>query len=220
MAKFKGKYRIESNRWQYWDYSSPGQYFITICIAGMQCILGIIKDKKMYLSSYGKIVAEEIQEMPNYHPRCMIDEWIVMPNHIHLIIVLSPVETIHELSKTDPKTSPNDPELPNAAETIHELSLQAVSPPTRWWHYPDYIPNAAEIKRYQKQRRKMLIPKLVGKMKAQTSREINIERKTPGISNWQANYHDHVIRNENSYKRIKNYIINNPANWEDDTFHP
>ena len=65
----------------------------------------------------------------------------------------------------------------------------------------------------------MLIPKILGKFQMQTSKQINILRNTPGKKNWQPNYHDHVIRNNEEYKRIKYYIINNPQNWDNDKFY-
>ena len=65
----------------------------------------------------------------------------------------------------------------------------------------------------------MIIPKIMGKLKQQTSKQINVVRITSGIKNWQANYHDHIIRNGDEYQRIKKYIINNPRNWKDDKFN-
>ena len=65
----------------------------------------------------------------------------------------------------------------------------------------------------------MLIPKILGKFKMQTSKQINILRNTPGETNWQSNYHDHIIRNNDEYKRIKHYIINNPEEWDNDKFN-
>ncbi|MEA3448524.1 MAG: transposase, partial [Bacteroidota bacterium] len=60
MTKYKNKYRIEPNRWQFWDYSAPGRYFLTVCIRDMECILGNVVNKKMVLSEFGKIVETEI----------------------------------------------------------------------------------------------------------------------------------------------------------------
>ncbi len=65
----------------------------------------------------------------------------------------------------------------------------------------------------------MLIPKILGKFQMLTSKQINILRNTPGVKNWQHDYHDHVIRNEVSYWFIKNYIIENPSKWKEDTFY-
>ncbi len=70
-----------------------------------------------------------------------------------------------------------------------------------------------------KSRRQMLIPKIVGKFKMQTSKQINILRNTVGKSVWQRNYYDHIIRNEESYNKITEYIENNPSKWEFDKYY-
>ncbi|MCD4696310.1 MAG: hypothetical protein K8S16_08740 [Bacteroidales bacterium] len=155
--KFQNKYRIESNRWQFWDYSAPG----------------------------------------SYHKRAFLDEWTIMPNHVHCIITLDDY---------DYTTNTNGGALP-IIEKIHEFSLlRPTQYPTRLSNQP---PTESEIKQYRKQRRKMLIPKLLGKFQMQTSKQMNILRNTPGKRNWQSNYHDHVIQNNEEYTQIKHYIINN-----------
>ena len=80
MSLYKNKYRIESNRWQYWDYSSPGSYFITVCVENRKNILGRIENRKMILSDAGIIVSDYFTGIPTYHKRIVLDEWIVMPN--------------------------------------------------------------------------------------------------------------------------------------------
>ena len=71
-----------------------------------------------------------------------------------------------------------------------------------------------------RQRRKMLLPKITGKFKMQTAKQINQIRKTPGISLWQRNYYEHVIRNDDELNRIREYIISNPLKWEYDRDNP
>ena len=190
MDKFQNKYRIASNRWQYWDYSLPGSYYITICIAGKEELLGHIENGKMILSEYGEIVKSEFLRLPDYHQRVSLEEWVIMPNHVHCIIWLD-----------DYCDGENEGEV--VVEIIHELSLRAED----------------EIKQYRKHRRKMLIPKILGKFQMQTSKRMNILGNTPGKTNWQPNYYDHVIRGDDDYARIREYIIDNPSNWKDDKFN-
>ena len=76
-----------------------------------------------------------------------------------------------------------------------------------------------EIKQYRKLRRNMILIKILGKFKQQTSKQINIMQNSPGTKNWQRDFHDHVIRNNIEYLYIKNYIINNPKKWENDIFY-
>jgi len=70
----------------------------------------------------------------------------------------------------------------------------------------------------RKLRRQMLIPKIIGRYKMQTSKQINILRKMQGKPVWQRNYYEHIIRNEQSYLEISDYIKNNPKKWETDKY--
>ena len=72
-----------------YDYSKSGFYFVTICTKNREMILGEIKDGKMLLSEYG-IIAEEILEKTqrNLKNKIRIESYIIMPNHLHLIIEL------------------------------------------------------------------------------------------------------------------------------------
>ena len=88
--KFQNKYRIPSARWQQWDYASEGLYFITICTKNHQHFFGEIKDGKMILNDFGKIVQNEwiksIEIRPDMHLE--LGEFIVMPNHFHAVIMI------------------------------------------------------------------------------------------------------------------------------------
>lgn len=91
---FKENYRIPSNRLHTWDYRSPGYYFVTICVKNRECLLGEINDRKMYLSDIGKIVQEEWIKTSQIRSYITLDEFVIMPNHIHGIIKInSYVET-------------------------------------------------------------------------------------------------------------------------------
>lgn len=194
MTLYKNKYRIESNRAQFWDYSSPGSYFITVCVQDRKNILGRIENREMILSNAGIIVSDYFTGIPTYHKRIVLDEWIVMPNHFHCIIVLRQYDFDNGVSDIGDDGTVGV--VGCGAKPIHELVL-----PTN------------------QQRRKMLIPKIIGKFQMQTSKQINIINNTPGAKNWQNDYHDHIIRNDIEYQRIKYYIRNNPSKWVDDKFN-
>ena len=86
--KFKEKYNPNSNRLWNYDYSSNWGYFITICTKDREEYFWEIIDWKMFLNDYGKIIFNEIIEIGNYNERAFLDEFIVMPNHVHLIILI------------------------------------------------------------------------------------------------------------------------------------
>ncbi len=192
MSLYRNKYRVESNRWQFWNYSSPGSYFITVCVENRFSVLGRVENRKMILSDAGKIVSGYFAELPTCHKRIILDEWIIMPNHFHCIITLGNYDFDNGVSGVGGDGS---------VDKIHEFYLRE-----------------NDIKQYRKLRRKMLIPKIMGKFKMQTSKQINILHNSPGTKTWQHDYHDHIIRNDTEYQRIKKYIRNNPLNWKADTF--
>ncbi len=229
--KFRNKYRIPSNRWEYWDYSRPGSYFITICTRDRACIFGEVKNGRMILSPFGQIVEDEFLELAAYHPRAILDVHVIMPNHVHCIITLGDYDFDNGLCAA-PAVGDGGAGYGVGGydvggydvggydvEKIHEFSLPhhvPPVPPTPWWRNP--APTSDEIKTYRKYRRRMIIPKMVGKFQMQASKKINILRDSPGVSNWQANYHDHVIRNRAAFKCIKRYIMENPKKWKGDRF--
>ncbi len=102
MSLFKNKYRIESARLKGWDYSAAGYYFVTICTRWRVCCLGDILDAEAHLSPIGEIVAEEWLKTQEVRKNVRMDEWIVMPNHVHGIIV---IEYAIQNKKTDTNPS-------------------------------------------------------------------------------------------------------------------
>jgi putative transposase len=87
----------KSIRLKEYDYSSPGEYFITICTYDRKCIFGEIINEDMRLSKEGKIVKRYWMEIPDHYENIELDEFIVMPNHVHgIIIITDPVGAIHE----------------------------------------------------------------------------------------------------------------------------
>ena len=77
-----------------------------------------------------------------------------------------------------------------------------------------------DIESYRKKRRQMLLPKIIGWYKMNVSKQANILLENTGNSFWQRNYYEHIIRNDQSLNRIRDYIINNPMQWEEDMNHP
>ncbi len=72
----------------------------------------------------------------------------------------------------------------------------------------------------RQQRRNMILPKIVGRFKMITTKQINIIRDTPGVPLWQRNYYEHIIRDDADYTRIAEYLDDNPSSWIEDSLHP
>ena len=86
--KFQNKYRISSARLQHWDYGSDALYFVTICTQNREHYFGEIADGKMQLSETGKMANRFWFEIPNHFPFVQLGEFVVMPNHVHGIIII------------------------------------------------------------------------------------------------------------------------------------
>lgn len=88
MELYKNKYRIPSTRASWWDYGANGRYFVTICTQNRECFFGMVVDGKMKLSDIGKIAYTCWSEIPHHFPFVQLDAFVVMPNHVHGIIII------------------------------------------------------------------------------------------------------------------------------------
>jgi REP element-mobilizing transposase RayT len=89
--KYRNKYRIKSHRLPGWDYSKNGAYYITVVTQNRICYLGEIIDGKMILSDFGKIVETEFLKSFEIRDELFLSEYIIMPNHIHAIVILEKI---------------------------------------------------------------------------------------------------------------------------------
>jgi REP element-mobilizing transposase RayT len=95
---FQDRYRVETARLADWDYSSRSWYFVTVCTINKKCSLGQAVDEQIMLSDAGLIAEAEMKAVSSHYENVIIDRYVVMPNHIHAIVVIegnhpnSPVE--------------------------------------------------------------------------------------------------------------------------------
>ncbi len=85
---YQNKYRIRSTRATWWNYNE-GTYFITICTKDKFHYFGEIVDEEMILSTIGKKTVEYITAIPSYYPQVIIVNFVVMPNHVHLVLIIN-----------------------------------------------------------------------------------------------------------------------------------
>ena len=95
------------------DYSRPGIYFLTICSEGGRCLFGRIGSGCIRLSTLGEIVRECWMNIPEHFSRVHLDEFVIMPNHVHGVLVLRPVVgaqhscALSDVAKRTPRVKPN-----------------------------------------------------------------------------------------------------------------
>ena len=72
-----------------WNYAASGRYAVTICLHQRECLLGEIKHGEMQLNRYGQIDQAHWRNLLIHHPHLQLDVFVIMPNHIHGILVLT-----------------------------------------------------------------------------------------------------------------------------------
>lgn len=144
-----------SIRLQGYDYSQSGAYFVTICTFQRQHLFGEVNDGEMQLNVTGQIVSAIWQKIPKHFPNVELDEFILMPEHLHGIIIIS---------EQDDKS--------------HSLAT------------------------------------IIQNFKSVSTRRINKITQNSGVSIWQRNYHERIVRSDQELDRLRQYMLTNPENWK------
>ncbi len=210
--KFNNKYRIPSARLQNWDYRWAGAYFITICTQNREHYFGEIENGEMQLSSIGIIADVMWHEIKNHSKTIEFDSFVVMPNHIHGILILNGIDTdiVNDNGNVVVETG-HAVETGHvvAVETGHALSLQSQS------QSQSQTEKTIGQKRFQNIGNNS-ISSIVGSYKSAVTKHTH---RLGFEFNWQTRFYDHIIRNDDSFKKIQTYIGENPAKWHDDKFY-
>jgi hypothetical protein len=72
-----------------YDYAQPGAYFVTVCVRERECVLGNTVNGKMVLSDFGQVAHDFWAQVPAHFPNASIDTFVVMPNHVHVVIIIN-----------------------------------------------------------------------------------------------------------------------------------
>jgi putative transposase len=213
MEKFKNKYRIPSARASWWDYAHAGAYFITICTADRVHFFGNIAAAQLNPTPMGELAESIWQEIPNQFPFIQLGAFVVMPNHVHGILIIDPTA-----NDGDQREQRDDVETRLIASLQPPASPPPASPPPA---PPSQSPTPTAPPPsggFSGNKNPMLhdnISRVVRWYKGRCTFEI---RKLHADFSWQSRFHDHTVRNGEEYERISDYIVNNPAKWEADRF--
>lgn len=228
MDKFQNKYRIQSHRMPNWDYSGNGIYFITLVTQNRDCNLGKINNGKIIFSDFGKIVHDEWLKSFEIRNELFLDEYIIMPNHLHAIVLLK--KNGNNETKIDESYGgrcANDSHGSHGSCGSHGSHVETYGRASLQSNTTNKSPQKTEKPQFA--RKPKSISSFIGGFKSAVNSKIddyidecnlNIPKYNRNNHFFQPNYHDHIIRNNAEYERIKNYIINNPLKWEEDKFNP
>lgn len=148
------------NRLKKFDYSQSGWYFVTVCAKNRVEYFGKVIDRKIVLNRYGEIIKNTWFNLPHHYRNCLLDEFILMQDHVHGIIIIK------------------------------------------------YVGNG--LKPFPT---KYSLSEIIRGFKTFSSRSIH--QLGSNSFRWQKSFYDHIIRNEQSLWRIRQYIRDNPKHWED-----
>jgi putative transposase len=183
-----------SIRLQSYDYSQAGALFVTICTNNRDNLFGDIVDGVMHLNDAGQIAERCWVDIPTHFPCVELDEYVIMPNHVHGIIVITDAITSVGAKNISPDS---------ASSGSKDVWAKDVSP-LRLVNRPNGTSGT--------------IGSIVRGFKIGVTKWFRQQNTIHTV--WQRNFWEHVIRNETERDRFREYIRDNPARWEQDTLNP
>lgn len=187
---YKNKYRIPTARATWHDYKG-GSYFVTICTKNREFFFGDINNGEMNYSSLGQSAIDCLQQIPTHFPHVEIPIFVVMPNHIHAIVIINALAPSVETQNIASQNHTINP-----LETQDFASLQQAKQ-----KFGPQSKNLASVVRGFK----------IGVTKFANENDLSFA--------WQPRFHDHIIRNHHEMSLIADYIQNNVIRWRDDCFY-
>ncbi len=215
MASNAQHHNRRSIRLKGYDYSKAGLYFITICTQNREYFFGEIVGAtvgatlvvaRMKLNDAGKMIETEWLKLSARFTNIKLHEYVVMPNHFHGIIQIVG-KTVGATIVFAPDNTPRNPHvgapLVGAQNNDERARVAPTNAPT--------APTDKTIGDIMDAYKSITTVEYIGGVK-------NWEWQRFNGKLWQRDYYEHIIRNQQSYQTISEYIINNPAKWKDDKF--
>lgn len=185
----------KSIRLKGYDYSKEGLYFITICTQNREHLFGEIVDGKMILNDAGHIAFYEWFELKKRFKNIELYEFIVMPNHIHGIIEICGEEGVINNART------------NAHKEVKERNEEN--------YYSKISPKSNSLSLLIRSYKSCVSKKCRGVIYNAQNNNENISKNF----NWHRNYYENIIRNEEVYIKVSEYINNNMIKWQEDKYY-
>ncbi len=194
-------YKIHKQyRFPEYNYSQVGMYFITICTQERIKYFGNVVNEKMQLNRIGKIANQFWLKIPEHFKDVILDEYIIMPNHVHGIISIDR-DILIEHDEHDGRRRVGTGHCPVQINGKINRTGQCPVPTDEHSTFGHVLPQS--------------ISTIIGSFKSICTKTIN--KKYPNLKfGWQTRFYDNIIRNETALNNIRNYIQNNPSKWKMD----
>ena len=190
------------------DYSEDWFYFVTICTKERENFFWEIKDWEMILNWIWEIIKKYWIKIPEHIPNTKLDELIIMPNHIHWIIIIN---NRRDVALQRPHNSTNNKNINffdnQDVDIINSEMHQDVAVQHPYGGWNNYYSNISP--------KKWSLSVIIRSFKSVCTKKIN-QKFWSDIFNfwWQKSFHDRIIRNEKELFNIRKYISENPQKWE------
>jgi len=188
----------QSLRLDEYDYSTPGVYFVTICVNKHLCLFGGIEDEDMKVNAAGRMVWKWWNELNNKFEIIQTDEAVVMPNHFHGIVIINENSNVGAALCGRPtkhqQMDGNNNKPPNTPGQPHRVAPTSLFDVMEWFKTMttnEYIRNVKQ------------------------SGWLPFHKKL-----WQRSYYDRIVRDEDELNSIREYVMYNPLKWGVDQNHP
>ncbi|RME47185.1 MAG: transposase [Caldilineae bacterium] len=186
-----------------YDYTQPGAYFITICTHDRAHLFGEVVDGEMRLNALGEIARQCWTAIPDHFPHAALDEFVIMPNHVHGIIWIVDVvgANNHSPDHHSPASVGANNDSPN--------------------HHSPANVGAKNFSPLQSTARPRGTSKTIGSMVRGFKIGVTkwARQNTDVYTVWQRNYYEHIIRHDRALHAIRQYIADNPLRWHLDRYN-
>ena len=189
----------KSPRAQWHDYNGA-EYFVTICTKNQLHYFGEVVDGTMQLTDVGKYASQCIMKISEIHPDAEMPLFVIMPNHIHMVIILD-----GGAGMSSPVGPPPNVGLPHCDSPTNDK-------PTN----DNLTSNGKDPEMQRRANRCGRLSHIIGQFKSAVTR---FARENQIPFSWQPRYYDRIVRNRGEMNRIALYIEQNPMKWETDCFY-
>ncbi len=208
-----------------YDYTQSGAYYITVVTRGRVCFLGEVADGAMVLNDAGHMIQAVWDQIPSHYQGVQTDAFMVMPNHIHGIVILvgagpracpGPHVGQHPGSGVGQRPGPDVGQRPGPHIGQHPGSGVGQRPGPGVGQPQGQPQGVAPT---------MSLADVVHRFKTLTTKRYIDGVKQRGWPPfpgrlWQRNYYEHIIRDETDLNGIRRYIVDNAAGWVEDAENP
>ncbi len=173
-----------------WHDYNEGLYFVTVCAYEKRHLYGKIAGTRFFASELGEIIEKHLKNIPQFHQDVEILNYVVMPNHIHMVLSVGTARR-GELTSMESRKSMS-------------ANMGCLRPPKQGEMCPESHHNSR-------------LASIIGAFKAGVTRTART-RRIASLPCWQSRYHEHIIRNQRAFDYIMKYIDTNVENWSKDCF--